>query len=150
MTEEKATAVDGMVTMQERMVNLINQLSMPLIEVSLVLSKHIAALSRSLDEHIAATQQTFPETVTHPWPIETPEGNDAEFSFDLEKIFKIIDEDRMDILATLVRVTLVEIDASLAEGLLALRPWEALSRTQQAKAKGPGQLFSPLEIPEDW
>jgi hypothetical protein len=150
MTEEKATAVDGMVTMQERMVNLINQLSMPLIEVSLVLSKHIAALSRSLDEHITATQQTFPETVTHPWPIETPEGNDAEFSFDLEKIFKIIDEDRMDILATLVRVTLVEIDASLAEGLLALRPWEALSRTQLAKAKGPGQLFSPLEIPEDW
>ncbi|MGY8728399.1 MAG: hypothetical protein ACKVKS_04120 [Candidatus Poseidoniales archaeon] len=122
MTEEKASAVDGMVTMQERMVNLINQLSMPLIEVSLVLSKHIAGLSRSLDEHISATQQTFPETVTHPWPIETPEGNDAEFSFELEKIFKIIDEDRMDILATLVRVTLVEIDASLAEGLLALRP----------------------------
>jgi hypothetical protein len=150
MTEEKASAVDGMVTMQERMVNLINQLSMPLIEVSLVLSKHIAGLSRSLDEHISATQQTFPETVTHPWPIETPEGNDAEFSFELEKIFKIIDADRMDILATLVRVTLVEIDASLAEGLLALRPWEALSRTQLAKAKGPGQLFSPLEIPEDW
>jgi hypothetical protein len=150
MTEEKASAVDGMVTMQERMVNLINQLSMPLIEVSLVLSKHIAGLSPSLDEHISATQQTFPETVTHPWPIETPEGNDPEFSFELEKIFKIIDEDRMDILATLVRVTLVEIDASLAEGLLALRPWEALSRTQLAKAKGPGQLFSPLEIPEDW
>ncbi len=80
----------------------------------------------------------------------TPEGSDDSFSFDLEKIFKIIDTDRMDILATLVRVTLVEIDASLAEGLLALRPWEALSRTQLAKAKGPGQLFSPLEIPEDW
>jgi hypothetical protein len=150
MTDEKASAVDGMVTLQERMVNLINQLSMPLIEVSLVLSKHIAGLSRSLDEHITATQQTFPETVTHPWPIETPEGNDDQFTFDLEKIFKIIDADRMDILATLVRVTLVEIDASLAEGLLALRPWEALSRTQLSKAKGPGQLFSPLEIPEDW
>ena len=150
MTDEKASAVDGMVTLQERMVNLINQLSMPLIDVSLVLSKHIAGLSRSLDEHITATQQTFPETVTHPWPIETPEDNDDQFTFDLEKIFKIIDADRMDILATLVRVTLVEIDASLAEGLLALRPWEALSRTQLSKAKGPGQLFSPLEIPEDW
>jgi|TARA_B110000495_G_C22403734_1_gene257570 hypothetical protein len=150
MTDDKAAAVDGMVTMQERMVNLINQLSMPLIEVSLVLSKHIAGLSRSLDEHINATQQTFPESVTHPWAIDAPEGSDDSFSFDLEKIFKIIDTDRMDILATLVRVTLVEIDASLAEGLLALRPWEALSRTQLAKAKGPGQLFSPLEIPEDW
>jgi len=150
MTDDKAAAVDGMVTMQERMVNLINQLSMPLIEVSLVLSKHIAGLSRSLDEHINATQQTCPDSVTHPWAIETPEGSDDSFNFDLERIFKIIDTDRMDILATLVRVTLVEIDASLAEGLLALRPWEALSRTQLAKAKGPGQLFSPLEIPEDW
>ena len=88
MTDEKASAVDGMVTLHERMVNLINQLSMPLIEVSLVLSKHIAGLSRSLDEHITATQQTFPETVTHPWPIETPEDHDDQFTFDLEKIFK--------------------------------------------------------------
>jgi hypothetical protein len=91
MTDDKAAAVDGMVTMQERMVNLINQLSMPLIEVSLVLSKHIAGLSRSLDEHINATEQTFPESVTHPWAIDTPEGSDDSFSFDLEKIFKIID-----------------------------------------------------------
>ena len=147
MTGEKASAVDGMVTLQERMVNLINQLNMPLIEVSLVLSKHIAGLSRSLDEHISATQQEFPDTVTHPWVIENPESDGNEFTFDL---VKIIDADRMDILATLIRVTLVEIDASLAEGLLALRPWEALSRTQLSKAKGPGQLFSPLEIPEDW
>ncbi|MBT5390724.1 MAG: hypothetical protein HOL22_00045 [Euryarchaeota archaeon] len=150
MTGEKASAVDGMVTLQERMVNLINQLNMPLIEVSLVLSKHIAGLSRSLDEHISATQQEFPDTVTHPWVIENPESDGNEFTFDLDKILKIIDADRMDILATLIRVTLVEIDASLAEGLLALRPWEALSRTQLSKAKGPGQLFSPLEIPEDW
>lgn len=150
MTDKGATPIDGMVTLQERMVNLINQLNMPLIEVSLVLSKHIAGLSRSLDEHINATQQTFSESVTHPWDIETPEDSENDFTFDLEKIFKIIDEDRMDILATLIRVTLVEIDASLAEGLLALRPWEALSRTQLSKAKGQGQLFSPLEIPEDW
>ena len=52
MTDTGATPIDGMVTLQERMVNLINQLNMPLIEVSLVLSKHIAGLSRSLDEHI--------------------------------------------------------------------------------------------------
>ncbi len=150
MSGEDTSAVDGMVTMQERMVNLINQLNMPLIEVSLVLSKHIAGLSRSLDEHINATQQEFPETVTHPWPIQNGGDEESSFQFDLEKIFKIIDEDRMDILATLIRVTLVEIDASLAEGLLALRPWEALSRTQLSNAKSPGQLFSPIEIPEEW
>ena len=150
MSDEDTSAVDGMVTMQERMVNLINQLNMPLIEVSLVLSKHIAGLSRSLDDHINATQQEFPETVTHPWPIQNSGDEESSFQFDLEKIFKIIDEDRMDILATLIRVTLVEIDASLAEGLLALRPWEALSRAQLSNAKSPGQLFSPIEIPEEW
>ena len=49
----------------------------------------------------------------------------------------------MDILSTLIRVTLVEIEATLAEGLLALRPWEALSRSQLARAQGPGQpLFT--------
>ena len=88
MTDTGATPIDGMVTLQERMVNLINQLNMPLIEVSLVLSKHIAGLSRSLDEHINETQQTFSESVTHPWDIETPEDPENEFSFDLEKILK--------------------------------------------------------------
>tara|TARA_B100000459_G_scaffold142941_1_gene104027 strand:- start:2364 stop:2816 length:453 start_codon:yes stop_codon:yes gene_type:complete len=150
MTDEGATPIDGMVTLQERMVNLIKQLNMPLIEVSLVLGKQIAGLSRSLQEHIHSTQQKFSDSVLHPWEIEAPEDSENDFTFDLEKIFNIIDEDRMDILSTLIRVTLVEIDASLAEGLLALRPWEALSRTQLSKAKGPGQLFSPLEIPEDW
>lgn len=150
MSDAPDTAVEGMVTMQERVVNLINQLSMPLIEVSLVVGRHIAGLSRSLDAHIEATGQVFNERITTPWPIEEGAEGDVNATFDLEKIFKIIDEDRMDILSTLIRVTLVEIEATLAEGLLALRPWEALSRSQLARAQGPGQLFSPLEIPEDW
>jgi hypothetical protein len=65
---------------------------------------------------------------------------DVSATFDLEKVFKIIDEDRMDILSTLIRVTLVEIEATLAEGLLALRPWEALSRAQLSRAQGPGAI----------
>jgi len=150
MSDESSEAVEGMVTMQERVVNLINQLSMPLIEVSLVVGRHIAGLSRSLDTHIEATGQSFSERITSPWPIEEGTAGDVSPTFDLEKVFKIIDEDRMDILSTLIRVTLVEIEATLAEGLLALRPWEALSRSQLARAQGPGQLFSPLEIPEDW
>ena len=88
MSDGNNSAVAGMVTLQERMVNLINQLNMPLIEVSLVLSKHIAGLSRSLDEHITATQQEFPETVTHPWPIYTADEDESGFQFDLEKVFK--------------------------------------------------------------
>ena len=150
MSDEQDSAVDGMVTMQERVVNLINQLNMPLIEVSLVIGRHIAGLSRSLDAHIEATGQAYNDRITAPWPIEEGTSGDVNATFDLEKVFKIIDEDRMDILSTLIRVTLVEIEATLAEGLLALRPWEALSRSQLARAQGPGQLFSPLEIPEDW
>ena len=31
-----------------------------------------------------------------------------------------------------------------------MREWEALVRTQLAAASGPGQLFSPLDLPEDF
>jgi hypothetical protein len=62
----------------------------------------------------------------------------------------IVDQQRMDILDTLIRVTLVEINASVIDAILALRAWEHLVRSQLALASGPGQLFSPLNIPEDW
>ena len=42
--------VDGLVTLQERMVNLINQLQMPLIEVSMVIGNHIKQMMKSLEE----------------------------------------------------------------------------------------------------
>ena len=62
----------------------------------------------------------------------------------------IVDHQRMDILDTLIRVTLVEINASVIDAILALRQWEHLARTQLACATGPGQLFSPIDIPDDW
>ena len=141
--------VDGLVTLQERTVNLINQLNMPLVEVSLVLQKHINQLMDTLQSHLDATGQTVPETVHTPWPLASTMAEQSA-SFELEKVLKIIDHQRMDILDTLIRVTLVEIDASVIDALLALRPWEHLARTQLAAATGPGQLFSPLDIPEDW
>ena len=93
MSDASDVAVEGMVTMQERIVNLINQLNMPLIEVSLVVGRHIAGLSRSLDAHIETTGQVFNERITTPWPIEEGTEGDVSATFDLEKIFKIIDED---------------------------------------------------------
>lgn len=141
--------VDGLVTLQERMVNLINQLSMPLVEVSLVLQKHIKGLSQSLDEYLVQSGDEVPERVSQPWPINVKQSN-SESNFSLEKVLKIVDHQRMDILEALIRVTLIEIEVSLVEGILALRAWEQLARTQLAQATGPGQLFSPLEIPETW
>ena len=141
--------VDGLVTLTERMVNLIKQLNMPLVEVSLVLQKHINQLMGTLNQHLKATGQTVSEQVRSPWPLATSETSSSS-NFALEKVMDIVDQQRMDILDTLVRVTLIEIDVTVIEAILALRQWEQLARTQLASATGPGQLFSPLDVPEEW
>lgn len=145
-------ALQGMVTLQERMVHLIQQLSMPLVEVSMVVSKQITGLMKSLNEHIEISSDTFSNKVIHSWDLLDNDEIDSsvQSSFELEKVMAIVDEQRMDILETLIRVTLIETDSTLADALLALRPWEQIARTQLSKANGPGQLFSPIEIPEDW
>lgn len=142
-------SVDGLVTLTERTVNLVNQLNMPLVEVSLVLQKHLNHLMMTLNQHLERTGETVGERVQAPWPIETVSATTSA-SFDLEKVMSIVDHQRMDILDTLIRVTLVEINASVIDAILALRQWEHLARTQLASATGPGQLFSPLDIPDDW
>lgn len=142
-------SVDGLVTLTERTVNLIKQLNMPLVEVSLVIQKHINQLMQTLNQHLEATGQTVSERVHSPWPLDVA-GSESNSSFGLEKVMNIVDHQRMDILDTLIRVTLIEIDITVIEALLALRQWEHLARTQLASATGPGQLFSPLDVPDEW
>ena len=103
----------------------------------------------TLNQHLEATGETVPERVQNPWPLDKAlvESNN---SFALDKVMDIIDHQRMDILDTLIRVTLIEINATVIDAILALRQWEHLARSQLASATGPGQLFSPLSIPEDW
>ena len=144
------SATDSMVTLQERMVNLIGQLTMPVAEVALVLQHHIQGLLGSLNEYVEKTGASINERVAQPWPIDENELDHNPISFDVEKVLKIVDQDRMDILSTLIRVTLVETEMDLVEGILALRSWEQLVRQQLADATGPGQLFSPIELPEEW
>ncbi len=133
------------------MVNLIGQLTMPVSEVALVLQHHIQGLLGSLNDYVSKTDATISDRVAHPWPIESmAEINESSVSFDVEKVLKIVDQDRMDILSTLIRVTLVEMEMDLVEAILALRAWEQLVRQQLAEATGPGQLFSPLELPDEW
>jgi len=139
-----------MVTLQERMVNLIGQLTMPVAEVALVLQHHIQGLLGSLNEYVEKTGASISEQVAQPWPIEENNVDHNPISFDVEKVLKIVDQDRMDILSTLIRVTLVETEMDLVEGILALRSWEQLVRQQLADATGPGQLFSPIELPDEW
>ena len=145
------SATDSMVTLQERMVNLIGQLTMPVSEVALVLQHHIQGLLGSLNEYAQKTGASINDRVRQPWPIESQtQISENLVTFDVEKVLKIVDQDRMDILSTLIRVTLVETEMDLVEAILALRAWEQLVRQQLAEATGPGQLFSPLEFPEEW
>ena len=139
-----------MVTLQERMVNLIGQLTMPVAEVALVLQHHIQGLLGSLNEYVEKTGASISEQVAQPCPIEKNDVGQNPISFDVKKVLKIVDQDRMDIRSTLIRVTLVETEMDLVEGILALRSWEQLVRQQLADATGPGQLFSPIELPDEW
>ena len=58
------SAVDGLVTLQERTVNLVNQLSMPLVEVALVMQKHLNQLMATLQEHLDSTGQRVAQDVS--------------------------------------------------------------------------------------
>lgn len=143
-------AVDGLVTLQERMVNLIKQLNMPIIEVSMVIQNMLSPMLDSLTNHAAETGMKLPDKVVNQWPIDIQNHDDKQSSLDINKILSVVDEDRMDILETLVRVTMVETEMILLDGVSALRMWEQLVREKLANIKSPGQLFSPLEIPEEW
>ena len=142
--------VDSLVTLQERMVNLIKQLNMPLVEVSIVIQNLLSPMLETLRKHISVSGDSYSDKVLLAWPIESSQGDGSIGKFDVDKVLKVIDEDRMDILTTLIRVTLVEEELDLADGISALRMWEHLARTQLAGIKSPGQLFSPIDIPEDW
>jgi len=143
-------AIDGLVTLQERMVNLIKQLNMPLVEVSMVIQNMISPMIESLNKHAVENALELPDRIINQWPIEKPIHDEVKSSLAVEKILSVIDEERMDILETLVRVTMVETEMILLDGIAALRMWEHLARTQLANITSPGQLFSPIEIPEDW
>lgn len=143
-------AVDGLVTLQERMVNLIKQLNMPIIEVSMVIQNMLSPMLDSLTNHATETGMILPDKVVNQWPIHIQNHDDKQSSLDINKILSVVDEDRMDILETLVRVTMVETEMILLDGVSALRMWEQLVREKLANIKSPGQLFSPLEIPEEW
>ena len=142
--------VDGLVTLQERMVNLINQLNMPIIEVSMVIQNMLNPMLESLTTHVAETGMEVPDKVMNQWPIDLPNHDVDKSSLAIDKILSVVDEDRMDILEALVRVTMVETEMILLDGISALRMWEHLVRSKLAYITSPGQLFSPLEIPDEW
>ena len=94
------SGADSMVTLQERLVNLINQLNMPILETSMVVSRWTNRLLNQLKQHT----NDIPENLLEPWPLDV-EPVESDSSFELEKALSLVDRDRMDILDTLIRVT---------------------------------------------
>jgi hypothetical protein len=139
------SGTDSMVTLQERIVNLVKQLNMPLIETSMIISRWTNRIYLQLKEHT----DNIPENLATQWEIEEQEEHNSS-NCDLEKALSIVDRDRMDILDTLIRVTIEEEQMLLSDALGVMRSWEHLVRSQLAKATGPGQLFSPTDIPDDF
>jgi hypothetical protein len=146
----EAPVEERLLFLQENMVNFVNQFNMPVIEVALVLSKYIRILLESLQKTAQSNDEVLPSSLIEPWHIEAQDEVPRIDSFPLETLLGSLDEDRMDILDTLIRTILNESQLPFTPALTLLREWEALIRVQLANASGPGQLFSPIDLPEDF
>ena len=146
----EAPVEERLLFLQENMVNFVNQFNMPVIEVALVLSKYIRILLESLQKTAQSNDEVLPSSLIEPWHIEAQDEVPRIDSFSLETLLGSLDEDRMDILDTLIRTILNESQLPFTPALTLLREWEALVRVQLANASGPGQLFSPIDLPEDF
>ena len=146
--ESDAPVEEKLLFLQENAVSFVNQFNMPVIEVALVLSKYIRILLESLQKTAQSNGEVLPSRLTKPWHIEAQDDVPRIDSFPLDTLLGSLDEDRMDILDTLIRTILNESQLPFTPALTLLREWEALVRAQLANASGPGQLFSPIDLPE--
>jgi len=134
--------------LQENMVNFVKQYSLPVVEVALVVSKYIRVLLESLEKAAAASGETVPENIAQPWLVEVAGAAPTIDSFPLDKLLGTLDEDRMDILDTMIRVIINGAEIPFSSALSLLRDWEMRIRTQIAEATSPGHLFSPMDLPD--
>jgi hypothetical protein len=126
---------------------------MPVVEVSLVLSKYTKQISTHLSAHAAEQGEELPERLIQPWPLEVGDStmDDGQGTqFDLDKVLDMVDGERIDIFDTIIRNVINECELPLTDALLFMREWEHLVRSQLAGASGPGSLFSPVEYPDDF
>ena len=145
-------ANDKLLFLRENMVHLTNQLSMPIIEVALVISKYIRMLLDSLQKAAIEEGEELPEIILNPLPSNSSlsETTSGINSFPLEKLIDRVDQDRMDILDTLVRTILNESQLEFVSALREFRDWELEIRNQLSEVSTPGGLFSPLSLDDDF
>ena len=145
-------ANDKLLFLRENMVHLTNQLSMPIIEVALVISKYIRMLLDSLQKAAIEEGEELPEILLNPLPRNSSQSETTPgiHSFPLEKLIDRVDQDRMDILDTLVRTILNESQLEFVSALQEFRDWEFEIRNQLSEISSPGGLFSPLSLDDDF
>ena len=145
-------ANDKLLFLRENMVHLTNQLSMPIIEVALVISKYIRMLLDSLQKAATEEGEELPEMLLNPLPRNSSQSETTTgiHSFPLEKLIDRVDQDRMDILDTLVRTILNESQLEFVSALREFRDWELEIRNQLSEVSSPGGLFSPLSLDDDF
>ena len=136
--------------LQENMVNFVKQYNLPVVEVSLVISKYIGALLESLEDTAERNGEDLPRNITEPWPIEVDGVIPSIDSFPLDRILDTLDQDRMDILDTMIRVIINGSEIPFVSVITLLRDWEMRVRIQMSEASSPGHLFSPMNLPEDF
>jgi len=134
--------------LQENMVNFVKQYNLPVIEVSLVVSKYIRVLLESLERAASESGEKIPENISQAWEIDTDLSAPTIESFPLDKLLGTLDEDRMDILDTMMRVIINGAEIPFSSALTLLRDWEMRLRIQMAEATSPGHLFTPMDLPE--
>ncbi len=144
----QASPNEKLLFLRENMVHLTNQLSMPIIEVALVISKYIRIVLESLHKAAIEEGEELPEMLLNPRPSKSSqsETNSGIDSFPLEKLIDRVDQDRMDILDTLVRTILNESQLEFVSALREFRDWEFEIRSQLSDISSPGGLFSPLSL----
>jgi len=134
--------------LQSNMVSFVNQYQLPLIECSLVISKYLRILTDSLIRKAANLNEELPETITESKKIGESDDSPIISEFPLENLIANVDEDRMDIFDTIIRVCINSTELEFAPAIGVLREWEELIRMQLAQSTSPGHLFSPLSIPD--
>ena len=135
---------------QENMVSFVKQYNMPIVEVALVISKYIRILLEKLQEIANDSDEELPSHLLSPTPFDGDIKPPLIDSFPLERLLDSLDEDRMDILDTLMRTAINAVEAPFSSALALFRDWERLIRSQLSESRSPGHLFSPMKIPEDF
>ena len=141
---------EGAIFLQQQMVAITKQLSIPLIEASLVVQKYAKSLRSELERYAQQNGEKLPDEMLLPLPLEETESPTSSISIDAEKIVQLTDSDRMDIFDTVIRTAINEKSTPLFDALLVIRDWEKLVRGQLARVSVVGQLYSPIQLPEGY